>query len=95
MERLHGRWLLYLRFRAGGQPRVLHVLCDTELDIDRVLGVATGPASGVHLIEHAAWSSPHTIYTRLAGVEVDRDILTYDAFMTVFGDAPSADKPAG
>jgi hypothetical protein len=93
MERLHGRWLLYLRFHAGGTPRVLHVLCDDEGQLDRVMAVATGPASGVHLVEHAAWSSQQTIYTRRAEVATDREILTYDAFMAAFGDAPPAAGP--
>lgn len=89
MERLYGRWLLYLRFATGGREQVLHVLCDTREQLDRVLATAAGPASGIVLIEHAAWSSQQMIYTRLAEGVPDRHILTYDGFVAMFG------EPAG
>jgi hypothetical protein len=89
MEQRYGRWLVYLRLTVGGETHVLHVLCDDQDEPDQVLKVATGPASGVHLVEHAVWSSRQTIYTRRTEGVAERELLTYDGFMSIFGDAPA------
>jgi hypothetical protein len=62
-------------------------LCDDQDQTDRLLKIASGPASGVYLVEHAAWSSLQKIYTRSVELVTDRDVLTYDAFVAMFGDA--------
>ena len=88
MERLYGHWLLYLRFVAGGRERVLHVLCENQDQINRLLKIAAGPASGVQLLEHAAWSSLQKIHTRVAAMQTDKDLMTYETFVDTFGDVP-------
>jgi hypothetical protein len=85
MERHYGRWLVYLRFDDSEKTSVFHVLCDEQVQLERIIATAKQLAGDSVLTEHAVWSSQQNIYTREAEGLPERYVLTYDAFMAAFG----------